>query len=81
MKVTVYPFLNNGMVAVFDETGEQMPAYQGKRVDVEASIRRDFPDADWKEPFDFAAAAAQRRVAVLPADAKVIPMEPEGSSA
>lgn len=61
MSVTVYTFSNNGMVAVFDERGEQMPDYQGKLADVEASIRRDFPDADWKEPFDFAAAARAAR--------------------
>jgi len=59
--VAVYTFTNNGMVMVFGPDGQQMPEYQGRRADVEASIRRDFPDAVWREPFDYAAVAAMMR--------------------
>lgn len=54
--VRVWTFSNNGMVMACDEAGEQVPEYQGRLEDVEARIRRDFPDAEWMEPFDFAAA-------------------------
>lgn len=44
-----------------DENGDQVPEYQGPLADVEGRIRRDFPDAEWMPPFDFAAAAQERR--------------------
>ncbi len=57
----VWTFSNNGMVMACDAFGEQVPEYQGRLEDVEAAIHRDFPDAEWMEPFDFAAAARARR--------------------
>ncbi len=55
--VRVWTFSNNGMVMAVNAAGEQVPDYQGRLEDVEAKIRRDFPDAEWAEPFDFAEAA------------------------
>lgn len=43
----------NGMVMAFDALGEQVPAYQGLREDVEARIRADFPDARWEPVADW----------------------------
>lgn len=34
----------NGMVLVFDENGEQMPAYQGRYEEVKAKILADAPE-------------------------------------
>lgn len=36
-------FWSNGIVMVFDEEGQQMPDYQGKKVDMLASILKDAP--------------------------------------
>lgn len=54
--VKIYTFSNNSMVMAFDKHGEQVPEYQGPLADVGERIRRDYPDAVWMEPFDFAAA-------------------------
>lgn len=59
--VNVYPFTNNGMVIVFDQFGEQMPAYQGVVEEYGQAIRRDFPNAVWHDPFDYATAARGAR--------------------
>ena len=46
----------NGLVMVFDQYGEQMPAYQGRYIDVRALILRDAPagakftGGTWREP-------------------------------
>ncbi len=61
--VRVWTFSNNRMVMAVNAAGEQVPDYQGRLEDVEAKIRRDFPAAEWMEPFDFAEAARQARQA------------------
>jgi hypothetical protein len=39
----------NGMVAVTDQYGEQMPAYQGRYEDVrEAIVAAGFPESRWR---------------------------------
>lgn len=50
---TVYHWQND-MIMVFDQRGEQMPAYQGHATDVLPLIRRDAPDVaikrgDWRD--------------------------------
>lgn len=42
----------NGMLAVFDDSGQQMPDYQGIGSEMIPKLRRDFPDCpidgmDW----------------------------------
>ena len=61
--VRVWTFSNNGMVMATDPAGEQVPEYQGRLEDVRDKIMRDFPGAEWMEPFDFAAAAREAREA------------------
>jgi hypothetical protein len=46
--VTVFRFAN-GMVAVCDVSGEQMPEYQGRYGEKVKSILRDLPLAKWEE--------------------------------
>lgn len=42
-KITKVYFWTNGMVTVFDQFGEQMPDYQGRREEVIEKIFRDAP--------------------------------------
>jgi hypothetical protein len=58
--VRVWTF-TNGMVMACDAAGQQVPEYNGRLTEVAERIRRDFPEAEWMEPFDYAAAARDSR--------------------
>jgi hypothetical protein len=53
LSVTHVCFYVNGMVMAFDESGEQVPHYQGVYEHVVAKIKADFPDAVWEGPLEW----------------------------